>query len=322
MTATSDADRLDLIVTSMALEADGVLSVELRAPDRGTLPSWSPGAHLSLQFGGAPVRQYSLCGDPSDSRRYRVAVLREPASRGGSEFVHATLRVGDHVAVAPPRNHFPLDVAERYVFVAGGIGITPILPMIAEVSAAGKPWSLHYYGRSRSSMAFLDDLERYGEAVSVVVPGEPASVRPADAVAAVGADGRLYACGPSRLMAELDELASEHGVAELLRTELFAAPEPDGTEPLDTDAFTVRLEESGLELVVPPERSILDVVLEAGVDVLHDCAEGICGSCETSVVSGTPDHRDHVLTAQERQENSCMMICVSRSTCPVLVLGL
>jgi ferredoxin-NADP reductase len=318
----STVDRLSLRVISMTLEADDVLSLTLSPTDAAPLHRWDPGAHLAVHLPGGTTRQYSLCGDPDDSGRYRIAVLREPVSRGGSSHVHETLRVGDIVEATPPRNHFELDDASGYVFVAGGIGITPLLPMLERAERDGRPWHLYYYGRARSSMAFLDKLERHGDRVTLVTRHDEARPDLAAIVRDLPAGHALYACGPGRLTSELAAHAEAHGVNDRLRTELFAVPETDVAPAPDADSFVVRLETSGLELTVPPGRSILDVVLEAGIDVLHDCAEGICGSCETAVVSGEPDHRDYVLTTQEKADNSCMMICVSRSSCPVLVLEL
>ncbi len=315
----TDDDRIatrPALVRAMRLESAGVLSLEL-APVDGELPEWEPGAHLDLVLPDGLVRSYSLCGTPGDPA-YRIAVLREELSRGGSLFVHDTLRVGGHVEVRMPRNHFALEPASGYLFIAGGIGITPLLPMIAAAESSGTPWRLLYAGRERASMAFLGELARYGDRVTVVARDEAARLDLATELAAL-ADGELvYVCGPERMLEGVRESLGDRAET-VLRTELFAAPERDD-EP--GDAFTVELQASGLTLSVPAEKSILEVVTAAGIDVLTDCEEGICGSCETRVLLGVPEHRDYVLTAQEKQENSCMMICVSRSSTPKLVLDL
>jgi ferredoxin-NADP reductase len=309
-------------VTAMTLEADEVVSLRLTGIDVAGLPAWSPGAHIGIRIPDGSIRQYSLCGDPLDTRHYRIAVLREKVSRGGSEYVHRALRVGDVVDVSAPRNHFELEGGPGYVFIAGGIGVTPILPMIAEAERSGSPWHLFYYGRSRTSMAFLGELAGYGDAVTLISNDGNGAPGLTETIVGLPAGHLLYTCGPGRLTAQIAAIAGQHGAGDRLRAELFAVPELHADEQPATDSFVVRLVESGLELAVGPDESILEVVLAAGIDVIHDCAEGICGSCETAVVSGEPEHRDYVLTAQEKADNSCMMICVSRSNCPVLVLAL
>ncbi|MDQ1129311.1 PDR/VanB family oxidoreductase [Microbacterium sp. SORGH_AS_0888] len=308
-------DDLAARVRSMTREADGVLSVELEG--RGQpLPEWTPGAHIDLVLPGAPVRQYSLCGEPG-SPRYRIAVLREPDSRGGSRAVHERLRPGDEVRLRAPKNHFELEPAGAYLFIAGGIGITPLLPMVRRAAAEGARWRLLYLGATRERMAFLDELAALaasGGDVQVVARDENAR---ADLPAEVAAhpDALVYACGPERMLSALREAVADPD--DRLRVEYFRAPElayePGGP-------FRIRLERTGLELDVSPEESILEVMRGAGVDVLSDCEEGICGSCETRILEGEAEHRDLVLTAQERQRGDCLMVCVSRAACPVLVL--
>ncbi|WP_116951392.1 PDR/VanB family oxidoreductase [Jiangella endophytica] len=298
-------------VRSMTLEAEGVLSVELEAV-AGSLPGWEPGAHIDLAAPGAPTRQYSLCGDPA-AGRYRIAVLRETTSRGGSRHVHEALRPGDVLSLRGPRNHFALETAPRTLFIAGGIGVTPLLPMVRRAAAEGARWRLLYLGSSRARMPFLDELATLGGDVVVVARDEAKRADLAQEVAA-WPDALVYACGPERMLVHLRELIPDE---DRLRCEYFSAPaveyEPGGT-------FAVRLARSGAELEVPPERSVLDVMREAGVDVLTDCEEGICGSCETRVLEGEVEHRDFVLTTQERAAHDCMMVCVSRAACPLLVL--
>ncbi|MGK5111400.1 MULTISPECIES: cytochrome P450 [unclassified Geodermatophilus] len=299
--------------------ADGVVTLTLREVGGAPLPRWEPGAHVDLVLDGAPTRQYSLCGDPADHSAYRLGILRDPDGRGSSLFVHDRLQEGDTVRVRGPRNNFPLVDSPRYLFIAGGIGITPILPMIRAAEAAGADWELAYGGRRRASMAFLDELARHGDRVTV---------HPQDEVGMLDLDGllgeprpdtRVYCCGPEPLLAAVEARCAAWP-AGALHVERFAAKPL--TEPVRSDTFEVVLAQSELTLPVPPERSILEVVEAAGVGVLSSCAEGTCGTCETGVLEGVPDHRDSVLSSEERGANDCMMICVSRSTTPRLVLDL
>lgn len=300
-------------VRAMTLEADDVLAVELELVD-GDPEEWAPGAHIDLLLPDAPVRQYSLTGEPG-AARYRIAVLREEHSRGGSKAVHERLRPGDLVTLRGPRNHFVLDPADEYLFVAGGIGITPILPMLHAAHRAGARWHLLYLGSTRRRMAFLDEVMSIGSgSVMIVARDEGVRADLADALAALP-DAPVYACGPERMLAALQDLLPEE--SGRLRLEYFAAPEVEH-EP--GGGFAIRLARTGLELPVEPEQSVLEVMRSAGVEVLTDCEEGICGSCETHVLEGEVDHRDFVLTSQERQQMDCMMVCVSRASCPLLVL--
>ncbi|SDN96989.1 cytochrome P450 [Geodermatophilus sp. DSM 45219] len=316
--ATSEFEA-EALVAAKREEADGVVSLDLRETGDRPLPAWEPGAHVDLVLDGAPTRQYSLCGDPADHHGYRLGVLRDPDGRGSSRFVHDRLSVGDRVRVRGPRNNFPLVSSPRYLFIAGGIGITPVLPMIRAAEAAGADWELVYGGRRRASMAFLDELARYGDRVSV---------RPQDETGLLDLDGLLgtprpdtlvYCCGPEPLLAAVERRCAGWPRGAL-HVERFA-PRPQA-EPARAEAFEVVLERSERTLTVPPDRSILSVVEEAGVGVLSSCAEGTCGTCETGVLEGVPDHRDSVLTDEEREANDCMMICVSRARTDRLVLDL
>jgi ferredoxin-NADP reductase len=311
MTTTADLPDIRVRVRGLTREADGVLSVEFE-PLTGALPVWTPGAHIDLVMPSTPVRQYSLCGDPSSSR-YRIAVLRETESRGGSRAVHERLRPGDEVVLREPKNHFALEPAEEYVFVAGGIGITPLLPMVRAVAARGARWRLLYLGGSRARMPFLDELSTLDADRIQIVAGDEGARADLPAAIAASPDALVYACGPERMLTALADIVDE----EHLRVEYFAAPEVE-YEP--GGPFRIRLDRSGLELDVDPAESILEVLRGAGVEVLSDCEEGICGSCETRVVEGEVEHRDFVLTAQEKTRSDCLMVCVSRASCPLLVL--
>jgi ferredoxin-NADP reductase len=305
---------LKLIIEEQRLAAEGVVALTLARPDGSPLPEWSPGAHIDLLLDNGLTRQYSLCGDPADRRRWQIAVLREPAGRGGSAFVHDRLTQGAVVAAAGPRNHFALDDAPHHLFIAGGIGITPILPMLDAVSS----WRLVYGGRKRSSMAFLDRLAAYGDRVSVC-PQDETGLLDLDTLLGTPRDDTLvYCCGPEPLLAAVEERCARWP-AGALHVERFTAREVDSTG--DT-AFEVVLQQSGRTLTVPPGASILKVVEESGLTVLSSCQEGTCGTCETGVLEGEPDHRCAVLTDAERAVGDVMMICVSRSRSPRLVLDL
>jgi ferredoxin-NADP reductase len=334
MTVLTD---IDAVVTSATQVALDVVLLELRAVDGSSLPAWQPGAHLDVVVQPGVERQYSLCGDPDDLARYQVAVLREPDGRGGSEHLHTHVAAGTPLRIRGPLNHFalvPPTPASRYAFVAGGIGITPLLPMMRAVEAAGASWTLDYAGRSLERMPFVDELVReYGDRVRVHVPGEPGSrfdvtslsaeVLSAEVLSAGGGDVpvSVYCCGPARMLAAVEEEAAASAwPAGTLHLERFEAREV--TEPVRQEAFEVELEISGMTLSVPPDRSILEVVEDAGVLVLSSCREGTCGTCETPVISGEVDHRDSVLTPDEQASNELMMICVSRAACPRLVLEL
>ena len=299
--------------------ADGVLSLALRDVADQPLPTWEPGAHVDLILDSAPTRQYSLCGDPAERHEYRLGVLHDPNGRGGSKFVHDRLSVGDVVRVRGPRNNFPFVESPRYLFLAGGIGITPILPMIRAAAAAGADWRLVYGGRRRDSMAFLDELAPHGDRVQVH-PQDETGLLPLDTLLGTPEpDTLIYCCGPEPLLAAVESHAAGWPPGSL-HVERFA-PKPQA-EPVRKEAFEVVLQRSELALTVPPERSILSIVEEAGVGVLSSCAEGTCGTCETRVLGGEPDHLDSVLSDAERRANDCMMICVSRSCTPRLVLDL
>lgn len=319
--ALHEEQRLRLRVEALEREADGVVSVHLRQPDGGDLPAWSPGAHVDLRLPGGLTRQYSLNGAPADRSTWRVSVLFDPASRGGSRAVHRSLRPGDQVDVTGPRNNFPLVAAAEYLFIAGGIGITPILPMLTEVSASGARWSLLYGGRSRSGMAFLPELARHGERV-LVRPQDRHGLLDLDSfLGAPRENTKVYCCGPEPLLAAVERLCASWPAYTLHLERFAAAPQ----EPVDTGAgqpFELVLHRTGRSITVPAGRTVLEALEDNGIEPLNSCREGICGTCETKVVEGIPDHRDSLLTPQERTANDTMMICVGRALCPRLVLDL
>ena len=309
----------DVRVESKLQVADGVVTLTLCEIGGSPLPRWSPGAHVDLVLDGVPTRQYSLCGDPAVPHQWRLGILRDADGGGGSRFVHDQLRAGETVRVRGPRNNFGLADSPRYLFIAGGIGITPILPMIAAAQAAAADWHLLYGGRQRGSMAFLEELARYGDRVTVAPQDETGLLDLDTFLGSPQPNTLVYCCGPEPLLAAVEERCRAWPPRSL-RVERFSARPL--TAPVRAEAFEVELARSQLSLTIPPDRSILDVVEEAGVGVLSSCAEGTCGTCETAVLDGLPDHRDSVLTEDERRTGNCMMICVSRSCTARLVLNL
>jgi ferredoxin-NADP reductase len=308
----------DLVIRSAQHVADGVVALALARPDDGSLPDWTPGAHIDLVLADGLVRQYSLCGGPGDTGTWRIAVLQAPDSRGGSIAVHR-LTPGNLVRARGPRNHFPVADSRRYLFIGGGIGITPLLAMIYEVDAAGAEWELYYGGRRRRSMAFADELARFGDRVHLV-PEDEAGRLDLDAILGrPRADTLVYACGPEGLLAAVEQRCVSWPTGSL-HLERFTARRSD---PAGADsAFEVVLQYSGKTLDVPADRSVFETVRGAGVSVLGSCLEGICGTCETEVIDGEVDHRDSVLDEEERASNEVMMICVSRCRGPRLTLAL
>lgn len=335
----------DAYVTQMRVEADGVLSVEFTpseseagTPSLVGLHRWKPGAHLDVLMGERLVRQFSLCSRPGEP--LKVAVLREPESRGGSAHVHEVLRPGSQVRLRGPKNTFPLEPAEHYRFIAAGIGITPIIAMVREAHRRGIPWTLDYLGRSRETMAFVAELEDFGDCVYIHESGADGRFNLGAHLIEPDAGELAYACGPAGLLSELAAAAESWENPDLLRTELFLAQPSDGSTtagvgsdgpgpssaesgaslfdgPDDSrstgDApFTVTLT-TGESVEVPADRSVLESLEDAGFAPLSSCREGICGTCETAVINGEVDHRDSLLSEEERTDSETMMICVSRS---------
>ncbi|MEU3341539.1 PDR/VanB family oxidoreductase [Streptomyces sp. NPDC002144] len=319
MTDLLSPDQATLVVADRADAADGVVCLTLRRPDGGPLPPWTPGAHIDLLLDSTLIRQYSLCGRPADRDAWQIAVLRETDGRGGSAYVHERLRKGTEVRVRGPRNNFPLRPAERHLFIAGGVGITPLLPMIEAADAEGCDWRLLYGGRTRSSMAFLDRLAPYGKRVLVRPQDEFGLLDLTDFLGEPQTGTLVHACGPEPLLRALQERCAAWPPGTL-GVERFAPAER--TDARETEAFDVVLARAGLTLTVPPDRSVLQVLTEAGVEVDFSCQEGTCGTCETDVLEGTPDHRDSLLSEDERAAGDTMLICVSRSCGPRLVLDL
>ncbi|GGT01463.1 PDR/VanB family oxidoreductase [Streptomyces cinerochromogenes] len=292
---------LRLLVASHETVAEGVVRLRLEGRD---LPRWEPGAHLDLVLPSGLVRQYSLCGDPGDTSSYTVATRLVEDGRGGSREVHEQLAEGMELEVRGPRNRFPLVEAESYVFVAGGIGITPLLPMLRALPD-GADWRLLYAGRERASMPFLEEVVKLGGDRVTVVEGRP----DLDALE-VPAGAAVYCCGPEGLMAAVAERFPD------VRLERFAPGAPAGGD----FGFELELRRSGRTLTVPAGTTVLDAVREELPDTAYSCAQGFCGTCQQRVLEGEVDHRDELLTDAERRDS--MLICVSRSRSDRLVLDM
>ena len=301
--------------------ADGVVEFVIEREDGAELTAgWEPGSHIDLVFGPGYVRQYSLCGEPSDTHQLRIAVLREHTGRGGSQYLHDQVMAGDRVEIRGPRNRFKLVDAPAYLFIAGGIGVTPLIPMVDAVARTDRPFSFVYGGRSRTSMAYLEEVTLLAGDYVQVLPEDEHGLLPLQRLIEEAAAGTLvYCCGPERLIDTVETLMSQRPDLEL-RTERFRAQ--DQNEDRVERSFEVECAVSGKVLTVPIGRSILDVLDDEGIVVDSSCREGTCATCEIGVLAGTPDHRDGVLTEQERAENTTMMVCVSRSLGDRLVLDI
>jgi len=311
-------------LTAIRYEAEGISSFELCPLPGRSLPRFTAGAHVDLHLGNGQIRSYSLLNSQDEVNRYVIAVNKDPNSRGGSSFMHERLAVGNIVTCSGPRNNFPLfEDAPHSVLIAGGIGITPTLSMISRLQSLGRSWELHYAARSRKNAAFLDHLNAFDSklrlTLNVNIDDETGGklLNITDIVASHGADAHFYCCGPIPML-EAFERATAAIPGERVHVEYFAAKE----QPSVAGGFEVVLAQSGKTLHVAPGKTILDAVMEAGVDVPSSCLQGACGSCETAVLEGIPDHRDVVLSKEERAANRTMMICCSGSKTERLVLDL
>ncbi len=299
--------------------ANGVVGLGLVAADGSRVRDWTPGSHIDLHLPNGMTRQYSLCGDRWAPNAYHVAVLRVPTSLGGSSYIHDQLAVGDLVEVGGPRNNFRMVPSRRYLFVAGGIGITPLKPMIDQAVRQGVDWTLIYGGRHRSSMAFVDELASLGSRVEIAPEDEVGPIDVQHVMANPDPETKVYACGPAGL---LEAVANQSAAwpTHAVRTERFVADEArNGGVRRD---FQIHLARRRQTLSVPAGASVLQVLLDAGIQVLSSCQRGVCGTCETPVLLGRPDHRDSVLSEADRSTGECMLPCVSRSLDDLLVLDL
>jgi tetrachlorobenzoquinone reductase len=321
-------DRLDVFVRSITLLAADTISVELVASDGNELPPFEAGAHVDLLLPNGIRRSYSLCNRPTDRNRYVIGVKKANPSRGASSYVHDHLRVGQRLEISRPKNNFPLArSAERSIFIAGGIGITPIWSMIQTLESEGRPWKLYYAARTARDAAFLGELQSLSVAhpgnVDIRLDHEPgvATLDIATIVSENAAAGvHFYACGPSPML-DAFEAATESIPEPTRHLERFTADAKEASEEALSEYEAV-LARSGMTLRITPEKSLLDTLLDAGVNVDFSCMEGICGSCRVTVKEGLPDHRDHVLTDEERARNDTALVCCCGSRTQRLVLDL
>jgi ferredoxin-NADP reductase len=316
----SQFDALELEIKAKTPITDTITQLTLVRADGRDLPAWSPGSHIDLELGAGIVRQYSLCGDLGDLRSWQLCVLHLPDGRGSSR-VHHELQEGQGITVRGPRNNFRLVEAPRYLFIAGGIGITPILPMIASVDQAGAEWSLVYGGRSAPNMAFADNLKRaHPDRVTLVPQDTHGLIDLARVLGSASSDTEIYVCGPEALLCAVEAMAADLDNVGEIHVERFT-PKTQ-TEPPVLANFEVEFARTGITVSVEPDQSILDAARAVGIPAPFSCSEGTCGTCETNIVSGLADHRDSVLSSAEQDENSTLMICVSRAACPKITLDL
>ncbi|MCX6399783.1 MAG: PDR/VanB family oxidoreductase [Propionibacteriales bacterium] len=310
---------LDLTVASTSVEVDDVVSFELRNPDGSDLPAWVPGAHLDVFLPSGAQRQYSLCGDPRDLTSYRIAVRRIDADMGGgggSLALHTDVAAGDTIRVRGPRNAFTFIDVESYLFIAGGIGITPILPMVREAARRGARWKMVYVGRSLATMPFLDELQALEGGELELRPDDEFGVPDvADLLGRAEAGAAIYVCGPPQLIDAARVLQPTLNPTGSLHSERFSAPPVVGGH-----AFDVHLARTGVTVKVAADESALAAIRREVPGVRYSCQQGFCGSCKHAVLEGAVEHRDHKLRAEERAES--MLICVSRAAGDELTLDL
>jgi vanillate O-demethylase ferredoxin subunit len=317
------AETLTLLVRSIRMEAEGIHAFELVDPDGGDLPETEAGAHVDVHLPGGLVRSYSLAGDPQDRKRWLLGVLREPKSRGGSRAMHEQVRVGQRLTIGRPRQAFALKPGTgRALLLAGGIGITPLKAMAHALSAAGKPFDLHYCARSPKHAAFV-------EALKAVTPqghlhlhfddGDPSQGLDIAALLKQPEPGtQVYYCGPGGFM-QACALATTHWPAGTVHCEHFKAPEPSASA-LPAGSFQVHLSKQGMSLQVAPDQTIVRAIELAGLRVPTSCLSGLCGACKVNYLEGEVEHNDYILTDEEKAH--CLTVCVSRARSPRLVLDL
>ncbi|MEN0134159.1 MAG: PDR/VanB family oxidoreductase [Rhodococcus sp. (in: high G+C Gram-positive bacteria)] len=320
-TANQAHEDLAMEIKAKTPVTDTVTQLTLVRADGRDLPGWTPGSHIDVVLGPDMIRQYSLCGEPGDRRSWQVSVLYQPDGRGGSARLHHEVHEGESVTVRGPRNNFHLVDAPRYLFIAGGIGITPFLPMITSVERAGAKWSLIYGGRSRRNMAFADGLKQaHRDRVTLVPADIDGRIDLPRILAGATPDTAVYVCGPESLLCAAEEIAAELDNIGEIHLERFT-PKTRTDAPV-LDEFEVEFVRSGITVSVGSDQSILDAARAVGIPAPFSCSEGTCGTCETNIVSGSADHRDSVLSPTEQEENSTLMICISRAACPKLKLDL
>jgi vanillate monooxygenase ferredoxin subunit len=317
---------IDVVVKRKRMEADDICSLELAACDGGRLPSFSPGAHIDVRVTPDIVRQYSLCNSPDENDRYLIAVLRESNSRGGSTAIHEQIREGSSLQIGEPRNHFPLaHDAKCSILLAGGIGITPILSMAQQLSAVGAHLQMHYCARSRSRAAFYDRILRspFGKLTHFHFADGSAD-QSLNIPAVLGSphnETHAYVCGPGGFMNHIRDAALKLNWPESrLHREYFAAPPIDGEAA--TERFEIKIASTGKTISVGPNQSVVMALAAHGIKIPVSCEAGVCGTCMTGVIQGTPDHRDVFMSREEHSRNDRFTPCCSRSKTPILVLDL
>lgn len=315
---------LQVRVARKRAEAEGIAGFELERVDGGALPPFSAGAHVDVALPGGLTRQYSLCNDAAETHRYRIAVLREPASRGGSASMHDAVHEGDVLTISEPRNHFPLVHAQRTVLFAGGIGITPILCMAQRLHAIGADFTLHYATRSAARTAFAGEIRASAFAQQVQFHHDDGPAAQAlnvpDALGAYDAGTHIYICGPAGFITHVVQVAQGMGWPEgQVHLEYFnAAPQDTSADR----AFEVKLASSGKTYPVAAGQTVVQALLAHGVEVLTSCEQGVCGTCITRVLEGECDHRDMYFTDEEKARNDQFTPCCSRAKSALLVLDL
>ena len=321
---TMTESTIEVRVKRISYEAESINSYELVAPTGGDLAPFAAGSHIDLHLSNGMIRSYSLVNDQRELSRYVIAVNKDAAGRGGSRFIHDTIRVGDIIRISPPRNNFTLEeTADHSVLIAGGIGITPLLSMVRRLEALGRPWKLFYAAKTRGAAAFLEELNAFrtdGRSNIQVDLDDERSGRVFDLGGIVGstpAAAHLYCCGPLPMLEAFEAAAADRPPYQV-HVEYFKAKE----KPAAEGGFEVRLARSNRTLKVQPGKTILDALLDAGIAVNYSCAEGVCGTCETRVVDGIPDHRDLFLSKEEHATNKTMMVCCSGTKSPVLTLDI
>lgn len=312
---------LEMIVSRRQEQGLGVVVLDLRPVDDQPVPLFSAGAHIDVHLQGGLVRQYSLCNDPAERHGYRIGVLKDPASRGGSLAVHAMLAEGAKVQVSAPRNLFPLATdAQRSLLIGGGIGITPMLAMAYALQAQGAEFELHYCGRSRSTSAFVDELlaAPFASRVHLHFSDEADKFDPATALPSAAPGVHLYTCGPAGFMAWITASALEAGYpeAQIHREHFQVEVDTHGA------SFEVVAARSGKTVTVAQGQSIHEALAEVGIAIEISCEQGVCGTCLCDVLEGEPDHRDVYLTEDEKAANDAILVCCSRSRSPNLVLDI
>jgi vanillate O-demethylase ferredoxin subunit len=316
------AEKLTLLVRQIRLEATGVHSYELVDPAGAPLPAAPAGSHLDVHLPNGVIRQYSLCNDPAERMHYVIAVLRDDKGRGGSRAVHETMHVGEHVVVSAPRNNFPVAAeAGRHVLLAGGIGITPLKAMLHELAAADADFTLYYCAKSPAHAAFADELAAHDERVVFHYDGgDPSRGLDVATLLRDHVEGtHVYYCGPSGFM-EACATASAHWPTTAVHSEHFKAPVAAVAPSIEIGTFDVEIASTGARFTIPADRSIVDVLNDAGVAIETSCVSGLCGTCKTRYLAGDVDHQDFILSEDERSDY--LTTCVSRAVSPLLVLDL